>query len=1026
MPVSDQLHVERREGYHLVLDPSAPNWVAANADGAWILRRLHTGKSRDEVTWGYARRAGVSLRRALELVEPFLDEVGDLAGPTRESPYEGRALYLEPDRLREVWLHVSDQCNLACRHCLVSSGPAGDAGLETNALRGIIRQACDLGADTFYFTGGEPLLRRDLSGLLHDVTTTYGASAVVLTNGTLLEGELLERLSALPRERLFLQVSLDGSTAARNDALRSAGSFDGAVRGIRSALQAGLHATVATVVLRKNLDDLIPIADLVHGLGVEHMHLMWQHVRERGARLPRAGMRALMSAVTRLHQHSGRIGLVVDNFENARRTVNGDPGIKYDLSNACWDSLAVHRDAGVFPSACLVGIGSEVAGSLLQTPLKDVWLGSERLARRREQSVIDGDGLDGDPWVFLHGGGDPEQAYFASNGNGDVVADPYLPLHRAIARSIIDETVGERRRLIGSPPPGPVVYHLMGDDGYGCPTEAGVKNGGEHKVDFVHSNCVLIQDVIAKSRAEIRDYYGEAAREPKTEICQPIAIDQRHLAHIPDEVIARSYGCGSPVFAADPKPGEKVLDLGSGAGMEAFIASRLVGHSGAVLGVDMTPDMLRFATDARRSVAARLGYDNVFFMRGLLEHLPVASGGVDAVISNCVINLSPEKVKVFSEIRRVLKPGGRVVISDIVSQSPLPPEIRFNPRLKGECIAGALTERKLLATLVKLGFVGIEVLQKNAWRTVDEVNFDTVTVRAHKSAAGSPVVYEYPGPFRSVTLDSGQELVRGVPAEVDSGLIVTADGGRPIAGAGVSAPGVGPETHLRDCMVCGSPLVYLGEEVNLKCYYCGETRAANAHCEAGHFVCDGCHARDHVGFIRTFCRTTAGLDPIAIFSEMRRSHLFPLHGPEHHALVPAAFLTAYRNRFGEPPQGRAEAAIQRAANLPGGTCAYWGGCAAALGVGIAYAAILRATPLSHEERGTVQTVVSQILSHLGKFDTPRCCRRESYLALRVGCELSRSYLPHALDCGPLPPCDQMALNRECLGEGCPLHPPTRD
>ncbi len=1025
MSVSTQLHIERRDGYHLVLDPSAPNWAAANADGAWILRQLHSGRSRDEATWRFSQRTGVSLRRAVELVEPFVDEVSDLAAPPPEPPYGGRSLYLETDRLREVWLHVSDRCNLACRHCLVSSGPGGHSGLDTDGLRGIIRQSCDLGADTFYFTGGEPLLRRDLPALLREVNTTYGATAVVLTNGTLLQGELIERLSTLRRERLFLQVSLDGSSAARNDALRSAGSFEATVRGIRCALQAGLHVTVATVVLRKNLDDLIPIADLAHGLGVDHLHLMWQHVRERGGRLPRAGMRSLTSAVTDLWRHARAIGLVIDNFENVRRTFNGDPGIKYDLSNACWDSLAVYRDGRVFPSACLVGIPSEDAGCLLDRPLREIWLESERLARRREQSVIDGDGLDGDPWIFLHGGGDPEQAYFASNGNGDVAADPYLPLHRAIACSVIDETVEERRRLIGSPPPGPVVYHLMGDDGYGCPTESGVKNGGGHKVDFVHSNCVLIQDVIAKSRAQIRDYYSEAAREPKTEICQPIAIDQRHLAHIPDEVIARSYGCGSPVFAAAPRPGETVLDLGSGAGMEAFIASRLVGPSGMVLGVDMTPDMLRFATDARPSVAERLGYDNISFLRGLLEHLPVESDSVDAVISNCVINLSPEKLKVFSEITRVLKPGGRVVVSDIVSQSPLPPEIRFNPRLKGECIAGALTEKKLLATLAKLGFVGIEILQKNAWRTVDEVNFDTLTVRAHKPRTGSRVVYEYPGPFRSVTLDSGQELVRGVPTEVDSGLIQPVDADGRIGGtASISATVL--QAHLRDCMVCGSPLVYLSEEAELKCYYCGATKAANAHCEAGHFVCDGCHARDHVGFIRTFCRNTEEVDPIAIFSEMRRSHLFPLHGPEHHALVPAAFLTAYRNQFGEPPQARAEAAVQRAGNLPGGTCAYWGGCAAALGIGVAYAAILRATPLSHEERGTVQTVVSTILGTLGKFDTPRCCRRESYLALRMGCELSRSYLPHALDCGPLPPCDQMALNRECLGEACPLHPADRD
>ncbi len=1020
MALSGQLHVEKREGYHLVLDPAAPNWVATNEDGAWLLRQLRAGRSREETSYRYAKRTKVDLRRALELVGRFAEEAGDFASPANGTSYRGRDSYLTPARLREVWLHVTDRCNLACRHCLVSSGPGGAEGIPSDRLLGLVRQACDLGADTFYFTGGEPLLRQDMPDLLREVTCNYGATAVVLTNGTLMDGELAACLAALPRERLYLQVSLDGSCAERNDAVRSPGSFDGAVRGIKAARAVGLNVTVASVVLRQNLDDLGPLAELVRGLGVEHLHLMWQHVRERGGRMPKAGMRRLVAAVRDLHRHAQSIGLVIDNLENARRVVNGDPNIKYDLSNACWDSVAIYRDGRVFPSACLVGIDSEAGGSLKASSLKDIWLNSEVFADCRARTVIESNGIDGDPWIFLHGGGDPEQAYFAANGDEERALDPYLPLHRAIARQIIDETVAERRRLIGPPAPGPVVYHMMGEDGYGCPIEAGVKNGGAHQVDFVHSNCVLIQDVVAKSRAEIRDYYGEAAREPKTEICQPIDIDPHLLAHIPEDVIARSYGCGSPVFAADLKQGETMLDLGSGAGMECFIASRLVGPKGRVIGTDMTEEMLRFASGARRRVAERLGYDNVLFQRGILEALPLADDSVDAVISNCVINLSPEKLRVFSEIRRVLKPGGRVVISDIVSRQPLPAAIRFNPRLKGECIAGALTEKKLLMTLDKLGLVGVEVLRKNHWRSVDEVPFDSITVRAWKPGPGSRLLYTYPGPFPSVTLASGQELMRGVPAEVLSTLLPPAIDGGAAASAPSAATGALP--RLVDCMVCGAPLTYLDREISLTCHYCGQSKLANAHCEAGHYVCDACHTGDHVTFIKAFCRNSSETDPIAVFSHMRASHRFPLHGPEHHALVPAAFLTAYRNLFGEPTHGRVEAAIERGAGLPGGTCAYWGSCAAALGVGIAYATILRATPLSYQERGHVQTMVSEVLGRIGRFDAPRCCRRESYLALQGGCELSGRYLPHALPAGPLPPCDQMALNRECLGEDCPLHP----
>jgi SAM-dependent methyltransferase len=486
---------------------------------------------------------------------------------------------------------------------------------------------------------------------------------------------------------------------------------------------------------------------------------------------------------------------------------------------------------------------------------------------------------------------------------------------------------------------------------------------------------VLIQDVIAKARAQIQRYYGEAAREPKSEICSPVAVDPRYLSHIPDEVVARSYGCGSPVFAADLRPGETVVDLGSGAGLECFIASRLVGPEGRVVGVDMTDEMLAFASNAREQVAERLGYSNVRFERGLLESIPLPDGCADAVISNCVINLSPEKLRVLAEIRRVLKPGGRLVIADIVSERPLPAKIRFNPRLRGECIAGALTESKLALMLEKLGLTGVEVLSRTPWRTVDGVNFDSVTVRAWHRGNAAPSSYITPN-----------------------------------------------RRHLRDCMVCGAPLEYFDAEKGLTCHYCGGAFSANAQCKEGHFVCDECHAGDYLEFIRSFCARTKETDPVALFLTMRRSSLFPVHGPEHHTLVPAAFLAAYRNRFGEPSEERFEAALERASKLPGGTCAFWGGCAAALGIGIAYATILGATPLTGQERGTAQAVVSRLLDEIARLNSPRCCRRESYLALKLACDLSGEYLPNAITTEADAVCDQVKLNHECIGTGCPLFP----
>jgi len=969
MQANDNLHIEKRKGYHLVVDPGAPNWLATNDDGAWVLRELRAGRSCDDIAYRYAKRHSLSLARALALVGPFADEVASFVHPPARPPYRGRAAYLQTDRLKELWLHLTDRCNLSCRHCLVSSGPRGEEGLPAAVLLRTVRQARDLGADTFYLTGGEPLTRKDIVPLLGQIATHFAATAVLLTNGCLIDEELVSALRELPRHRLFLQVSLDGSTPERNDALRSPGSFDAAVRGLRLAADAGLNVTVATVVLDRNLDDLIPLADLVRGLGVSHLHLLWQHRRERGARFRRAAPSRLISHVVSLASHAGEIGLTIDNFESLRSVINGDPGLKRDLSNACWDSLAVYRDGRVFPSACLVGVESQAGGCLEGEQLRDIWLGSPALEAWRARSVIHG--VDGDPLVFLHGGGDPEQAFFSSHGDGAPSADPLLPLHRALIRHLMDQIAGEKRTLIGDRP-GPVVYHLMGDDGHACPPSSGVRNGGEHKVDFVHSNCVLIPDVVARARAQVQRYYREAAREVKAEVCSPVAMPRAYLSHIPEQVIARSYGCGSPVLAAELRPGETVLDLGSGAGLECFVAARLVGPGGRVIGVDMTSEMVQFAQAAAPAVAHRLGYANVEFRQGLLEALPLQDAAADAVISNCVINLSPEKLKVFAEMRRLLKPGGRAVIADLVSEQPLSADLRFNPRLRDECIAGALTERKLLLMLGKLGFEEVEVLTRAPWRTVAEVPFHSLTVRATK-----------PGP-----------------------------------------PGaIAPSIHsLRDCLVCAAPLTYLTEEIPLTCHYCGETSIANARCQAGHFVCDHCHTHDHIAFIKSFSARTRETDPIALFSAMRRAHLFPLHGPEHHVLVTAAFLTAYRNCSGEPAGPRIEAAIDRAAALPGGTCAYWGACSAALGIGIAFATILQATPLSTDRRGQVQTIVSRLLADLGRLPAARCCRRESYLTLRLACQLSGDYLPHPLPAADPPPCDQTTLNRECLGPSCPLHP----
>lgn len=177
------------------------------------------------------------------------------------------------------------------------------------------------------------------------------------------------------------------------------------------------------------------------------------------------------------------------------------------------------------------------------------------------------------------------------------------------------------------------------------------------------------------------------------------------LTELPDDVASFSLGCGDPITLATLEPGQTVIDLGSGGGLDCFLAARKVGETGHVIGIDMTPEMLNRA----RAAAERLQLKNVEFRQGFLEDLPIDSDSVDVAISNCVINLSPDKSKVLREVFRVLKPGGKLAVSDIVTDGPLPAEVKDSLSAWAGCLAGALDVRDYKDRLLQAGFGDIEI-----------------------------------------------------------------------------------------------------------------------------------------------------------------------------------------------------------------------------------------------------------------------------------------------------------------------------
>jgi len=232
------------------------------------------------------------------------------------------------------------------------------------------------------------------------------------------------------------------------------------------------------------------------------------------------------------------------------------------------------------------------------------------------------------------------------------------------------------------------------------------------------------ESVTAENHREaVRSGYAEVAREAKgccgPSCCEPGAVDQRakdlgyqdaDLADVPDEANL-GLGCGNPTALAALQPGEVVVDLGSGAGIDSFIAVKKVGPEGRVIGVDMTPEMLARA----RENAVKAGHaKNVEFREGIIEALPVVSNSVDVIISNCVINLSPDKPAAFREAFRVLKPGGRMSVSDIVLSEPLPADVSNNVAAIAACIGGADAEKDYVGAIEAAGFVDLEITRKPA------------------------------------------------------------------------------------------------------------------------------------------------------------------------------------------------------------------------------------------------------------------------------------------------------------------------
>ncbi len=1016
-----------RSGTAIYIDPMTPYWFVPSTETDGMIRNFkHIKCDVSSLEGPEGVDAGIS--RLLSL-RSFLSAI---RGPEAR-PYSGRTVR-KVEKLNEMWLHITDECNLTCRHCLFSGNQGKGRRLNLSSIKEFMAQTIPLGLNVVMLTGGEPLIHPEFIDIVNLLMGYENIRIAILTNG-LLYNRHSSRLRKLDRSRITFQVSLDGNETS-HDSIRGKGSHAQVTSSICGIVADGFGCSLAMSV---NPHTAHAMKDLVlesATLGVRNVHFLWHFRRGYGKFLDVSDEATLTKHLLEAMDVADASGISIDNVEAIRSQVFTHIGTRFDLSSAGWDTLTIAPDHMVYPSPASVGVHALCVGDS-RDGIENLLRNSSVLGKIRSLSVNDIAGISEDPLRFLTGGGDIDHCFKGSvDGPGELIFgdDPYRKIYGEIAFRLI-----HREALQFASRGNSSLCLRMGDIVYDC--------NNHPDVNFTHSNCLLS---LASTGAHklAGEFYGARAENPDNSILNPVAVDQSISDIIPDFALNRRYGCGSPVSQANLSEGQTLVDLGCGTGVELFMAAEALGHCGRGVGIDMTVRMIELANEASGHVNKKLGFNNIHFAVGHLEDIPLPHDFADVVISNCVVNLSVNKRKVFSEMLRILKPGGRLLISDVVCETEAPLEIRTDPKLSGECLGGALRQDYLFSMISDIGFTDSFMINRFPYRDIRGHKFFSLTFQATKPGMSTKARVMNPGPFEVLKLNqhSGQVLGKGDVLELEMGSTMDetfpGTGGLsfldPSTGSilgrvdsedcgccGVQenrSTGQNYGYYVYGCMICGAELLYGQTRTLMECAICKRVDETVARCEQGHFVCDECHRSDPLKSLSYLCHESVETDMIGLLKQIRRVDNFPVNGPEHHSLAPAIVLTCFRNLGGHVTQADISEGIRLGKVCIGGSCASMGICGAAMGVGIAFSIILGANPLTPVERQSSMLVVAAAANDICSYQAARCCQREVYLSLKQASKLSTMLTGLHIPAEHRMVCSQHHIQKECLKQDCPLYP----
>ncbi|MFZ1414696.1 MAG: PqqD family peptide modification chaperone [Defluviicoccus sp.] len=492
----------------LAIDGERPHWITTNATGAAVLRGCNGQQTVGDIACALARRFGVSTEKALNDTLAFLETMEEIEfvsqSPRTAPSYRGRASAVDLGRLADVYLFVTNDCNLRCTHCYVSSGEyVPPREMTTEEILALVDQARDLGVARFLVTGGEPFMVRDIWDIIRHVTAE--SDLVILTNGMFFSDRNLARLKeSIGRGRISFQISIDGPSADLHNAIRGKGAFERTTEAIPRVIAAGYEVAISTAVSLHTVDHMTEMTRLVGRLGARAHHILF--MQEWGRAIDNKP--ALMIPPEKVSQVlrdcvavGNEIGVTIDNDASLRVRIRGKRGRKTDLCSCGWDTLAVFSDGQVYPCVWLAGAPGMECGSILEQPLADIWRGSTVLEQVRNVSVQNKDVCSDCHLKFLCAGGSPCSSHFASlatSGRSDLhSAEPYCETFMDATHGVLWEL-----GLAGVSATGgnggyeaPRLFNAMDGAGAHCARPNTVARDRAFEVGSFHCVCVLESDV---------------------------------------------------------------------------------------------------------------------------------------------------------------------------------------------------------------------------------------------------------------------------------------------------------------------------------------------------------------------------------------------------------------------------------------------------------------------------------------------------------------------------------------------------